>query len=271
MTDLERYFEANREMWDKFAKAHFASKAYKTEEFLQGQTTLNSIELDEVGDVKGKTLLHLQCHFGLDTLSWAREGAKVTGVDFSGVAIDLARKLAKDSGLDGRFIQANIYDLPKLLDEKFDIVFTSYGVHCWLNDLDRWAKIAAFFLKSGGTFYIVESHPLMWVFDWDSTDDFRLARSYFHNPEPHEFQVDGSYAGLKIDTQSDYEWAHGLGSVITAIVNAGLRIEFLHEFPISPIQQFSFLIQREDGYWVYNNSEVQLPLVYSIKATSIQE
>ncbi|NHJ12742.1 MAG: class I SAM-dependent methyltransferase [Candidatus Thorarchaeota archaeon] len=271
MADLERYFETNREMWDKFAKAHLTSKAYKTEEFLQGKTTLNSIELEEVGDVKGKTMLHLQCHFGLDTLSWAREGAIVTGVDFSGVAIDLARKLAEESSVDARFIQANIYDLPNLLDEKFDIVFTSYGVHCWLNDLNRWAEIAAFFLKSDGLFYIVENHPLMWVFDWDARDDFRLARSYFHSPEPYEFQVDASYAGPKIDAQSDYEWAHGLGSVITAIVNADLRIEFLHEFPISPTQQFPFLIQREDGYWVYKNSEIQLPLVYSIRAVKIKE
>jgi 2-polyprenyl-3-methyl-5-hydroxy-6-metoxy-1,4-benzoquinol methylase len=269
MTRLEKYFEANRKMWDEFAKLHIHSKTYGTKEFLEGQTTLKSIELEELGDVQDKTLLHLQCHFGLDTLSWAREGAEVTGVDFSGKAIDLARELADKTGLEARFIQSNVYDLSEVLDEKFDIVFTSYGVHCWLPDLTRWAKICAHFLKPGGTFYIAEFHPFMWVFDDEAKDEFRLKYSYFHNPEPEKFDVDGSYAGsdLKIEKCVDYEWAHGMGDVITAIIHAGLQIQFLHEFPKSCFQQFPFLEKEDDGYWYYNNPKIQLPLVYSIKAT----
>ncbi len=266
MSNLRKYFEANRKMWDKFAKDHYSSETYKTEAFLEGKTTLNSIELEELGDVKGKTLLHLQCHFGLDTLSWAREGAMVTGVDFSSDAINLARGLAEKTGIDADFVQSNVYDLPKALDSKFDIVFTSYGVHCWLNDLNRWAEIVAHFLNPSGTFYIAEFHPFMWMFDWDATDDFKFKRSYFHSDEPHEFEVDASYGGAQIEPQVDYEWAHGLGKVISAIVNAGLRIEFMHEFPKSPFQQFPFFKQRDDGYWYYENPDVQLPLVYSIRA-----
>lgn len=268
LTEHEKFFEANRDLWDKFAKINYESKTYKTKEFLRGETTLNSIELEELGDVKGKTLLHLQCHFGLDTLSWGREGAVVTGVDFSGEAIQLARKLADAAGLDARFIQSNIYDLPEVLDEKFDIVFTSYGVHCWLNDIRRWGEIVSHFVKPGGTFYIAEFHPLLWIFDWDAKDDFKMVRGYFHSPTPCKFDVDGSYADgeTKFESQTDYEWAHSMADVINAIIHSGLRMEFLHEFAKAPFQSFPFLKQADDGYWVYDNPEVQLPLVYSIKA-----
>ena len=268
MTRLEKYFEANRKMWDEFAKLHIDSETYGTKEFLKGKTTLKSIELDELGSVRDKTLLHLQCHFGLDTLSWAREGAKVTGVDFSGEAIRLARELTEKTGLEAKFIQSNIYDLPDVLKEKFDIVFTSYGVHCWLPDLTRWAEIATHFLKTGGTFYIAEFHPFMWVFDNEAPNDFILKYTYFHTPDPYEFDVDGSYAGpdAKIEPCVDYEWTHGMGDVINSIIQAGLQIQFLHEFPKSCFQQFPFLEKRQDGYWYYDNSEIQLPLVYSIKA-----
>lgn len=270
MEGHERFFKANQDLWDKFAKMNYESAMYKTKEFLKGETTLNSIELDEIGDVQGKTLLHLQCHFGLDTLSWAREGAIVTGVDFSGEAVQLARNLANEADLKATFIQCNIYNLPDILNEKFDIVFTSYGVHCWLNDLPRWGEIVAHFVKPGGTFYIAEFHPLLWIFDWDAEDDFKMVRGYFHNPLPIELQVDGSYAdGTKFAPQSDYEWAHSMADVINAIVKSGLRIEFMHEFDKTPFPQFSFLKQKDDGYWYYDNPDVQLPLVYSIKATKV--
>lgn len=268
MAEREKFFEANRDLWDKFAKINYASETYKVQEFLGGKTSLNSIELEELGDVRGKTLLHLQCHFGLDTLSWAREGAQVTGIDFSGEAIQLARNLGEITDIDATFIQSNIYDLPDVLDEKFDIVFTSYGVQCWLPDLTRWAEIAAHFVKPGGTFYIAEGHPVLWMFDNDAQDDFKLIRGYFHTPAPYEFQVDGSYAGgSKFEPQTDYEWAHSMGDVVTAIIKSGLKMEYLHEFTKSPFQEFPFWKRSDEGYWVYDNPEIQLPLVYSIKAT----
>jgi SAM-dependent methyltransferase len=272
LTDHEKFFEANRGLWDKFARINYESETYRVREFLDGASSLNSIELEEVGEVQGKTLLHLQCHFGLDTLSWAREGAIVTGVDFSGEAVQLARNLTNEVGLGARFIQSNIYDLPDALDEKFDIVFTSYGVHCWLNDLPRWGEIVAHFVKPGGIFYIAEFHPLLWIFDWDAKDDFKMVRSYFHSPTPCKFDVDGSYAdaGTKIETQADYEWAHSMADVVNAIIKSGLQMEFLHEFAKAPFQSFPFLKQADDGYWIYDNPEVQLPLVYSIKATKLE-
>ena len=228
---------------------------------------MDSIELGEVGDVRGRTLLHLQCHFGLDTLSWAREGAVVTGVDFSEESIRLARELTEKSRLEATFIQSNIYDLPDVLDEVFDIVFTSYGVLCWLNDLNRWAEVIARFLKPGGLFYIIDYHPLAWIFDSDAEDDFHLRYSYFHSNEPLSFEVDGSYTGDKIEPISDYEWAHGIGDIVTSIARAGLRIHFLHEFPMTTFQQFPFLKKHDDGYWYYEHSETQIPLMFSIRAT----
>jgi len=269
MKETDRFFEANQKLWDELSKLHIDSKTYKTKEFLEGKTTLHSIELEELGSVKGKTLLHLQCSFGLDTLSWAREGASVTGVDFSGEAIRLARMLSDQAGLKATFIQSNIYDLPKALDRKFDIVFTSYGVLCWLPDLPQWAQIVARFLKRGGFFYIAEFHPMMWVFDWDTPDGFRIARTYFHNPVPIESQAEASYAepNKRIGPFVEYEWAHGLGAVVTAIADAGLRIRFLHEFPRSTFQQLPCLKEAEDGSWYIDDPEIQLPLTYSLLAT----
>jgi len=271
MKDLDKYYEANKAMWDQFARINVESKTYKTEAFLRGETSLNTIELEEVGDVKGKTLLHLQTHFGLDALSWAREGAIVTGVDFSSDGIAISRDLAKKANIDARFIEANIYDLPEVLDEKFDIVYTSYGVLVWLHDLKRWAEIIAHFLKPGGTFYIAEFHPYIWMMDWDNTEEFQMVRSYFPQEAPYMFDVDGSYAEShkKIDPQVDYEWGHGLANIISAISETELRIQFFHEFNKSPFQQFSFLKKMDDGYWYYDNPEVQIPLIFSLKATKI--
>jgi SAM-dependent methyltransferase len=245
------------------------SPTYKTKEFLKGATALNSIELKELGDVRGKKLLHLQCHFGLDTLSWAREGADVTGVDFSAEGIAIARDLARKAKIDARFIQSNIYDSPEVLEEKFDVVFTSYGVLCWLHDLKRWAEIIAHFLKPGGLFYIAEMHPMLWLMDNEDTEDFKMIQSYFPLDGPYEYDVDGSYAesDKKIEPQVDYEWAHNLGEIVTSIVAAGLHIEFLHEFNKSPFQIFPFFRKKDDGYWYYEHPKVQLPLVFSIKAT----
>ncbi|MHA1138071.1 MAG: class I SAM-dependent methyltransferase [Candidatus Thorarchaeota archaeon] len=269
MKELDKYYEANRKMWDQFAKINVDSTTYKTQSFLEGTTSLNSIELEEVGDVKGKSLLHLQSHFGLDALSWVREGAKVTGVDFSGEGISIARNLAQKANIEAQFIQSNIFDLPDVLDEQFDIVYTSYGVLVWLHDLNRWAEIVTHFLKPGGTFYIAEMHPFLWLFDVEHEEDFKFHQSYFPLDGPYAYEVDGSYAesDKKIEPQLDYEWCHNMADIVSAIARAGLRIQFLHEFNKCPFQLFPFFKKKDDGYWYYDHPEIQLPLVFSIKAT----
>src|SRR5687767_2636968 len=161
--------ESNRELWDKWTAVHVESDFYHVDTFKSGDNRIRDYEIAEVGDVTGKSLLHLQCHFGLDTLSWARLGANVTGVDYSEAAVAAARSLARDVGIEARFVQSNVYELPGVLEGEFDIVYTSRGVLGWLPDLERWADTIVHFMRPGGLFYITEAHPFMYVFDDDES------------------------------------------------------------------------------------------------------
>jgi 2-polyprenyl-3-methyl-5-hydroxy-6-metoxy-1,4-benzoquinol methylase len=162
---VNEYIKYNENLWNHWTDLHAKSEWYDLEGFKAGRLSLGDIEREVLGDVAGKSLLHLQCHFGLDTLSWARLGARVTGVDFSEKAISLARALGSELEIPATFVRSNIYDLPDNLSGQFDIVFTSYGVLWWLPDIKEWAKVVAHFLRPGGTFLLVEFHPLASVFD----------------------------------------------------------------------------------------------------------
>jgi SAM-dependent methyltransferase len=216
--------------------------------------------------VAGKRLLHLQCHFGSDTLSWARLGAQVTGADFSEEAIALARRLAGELGIDAEFVCCNIYDLPEHVDGEFDVVFTSEGVLCWLPDLPRWAEIAAGVLGSGGVFYIRDFHPLLSVFDDEATEP-RIRHPYFPTQKPMRFEGDETYTDGKLEEAVvTYEWPHSLGDVVTALTDAGLRIEFLHEFPYCTFAALPFLSEGADGLWRYEAAPKAIPLMFSVRA-----
>lgn len=262
---MDDYLDTNRQLWDAWVKAHVDSDFYDVAAFKAGATSLQAVEREELTDVRGKTLLHLQCHFGMDTLSWAREGALVTGVDFSPDAIRLARALAEETGLAAAFIESDVYGLPEKLNAQFDIVFTSYGVLIWLPDLDHWAQVVAHFLKPGGTFYIVEFHPILEVFDEPEGD---LRRSYFPTPEPTLWHSDGSYGAPNAEISlASYQWAHPLGEVVTALVQAGLRIEYLHEFPYSLFDCFPYLEEHAPGRYGLKGRPNTIPLVFSLRAT----
>ncbi|HEY41166.1 MAG TPA: class I SAM-dependent methyltransferase [Dehalococcoidia bacterium] len=264
---MDEYLNKNLDMWNDWAPLHAESEFYDVEGFKNGRNTLDSIELEEVGDVTGKSLLHLQCHFGMDTLSWARLGARVTGIDFSDKAIDIACSLSKEMGIKADFICCNIYDLPENLTGTFDIVYTSAGVLGWLPDLKQWAEIIYHYLKPGGFFYILDSHPFSHVFD-DSKDvtELNVKHSYFHSPEPTKWEIDGSYAGARTDRQYiSYEWTHSMGDIINSLISSGLRIEFLHEFPVLFFKWFPFMKQDEEGWWRLEGNRI--PLTFSIKAT----
>ena len=266
---MDDYMKTNLDLWNEWTPIHEKSESYNVEGFKSGKSTLHSTELEELGEVSGKSLLHLQCHFGMDTLSWARLGAKVTGVDFSDKAIKLAKTLSKELGIKANFICSNIYDLPKVLNGKFDIVFTSYGILCWLPDIKGWARVIEHFLKPGGTFYIIESHPYCNVFENESyTSDLKFHHSYFYSPQPTRYEPDGSYADrtAKVINPS-YEWTHSLGDIINALVSAGLRIEFVHEFPYANYDVFPFLEQGEDKKWRLKGNKEIIPLMFSLKAT----
>ena len=262
--------DLNRVRWDELVPIHARSDMYGVDTLKAGGIALDQIELDELGDVSGKSLLHLQCHFGLDTLSWARLGAMATGVDYSEPAVELARSLAEETGLEARFIHSNVYDLPDVLDETFDIVFTSYGVLCWLPDINAWAEIVARYLKPGGTFYIVEDHPFTWVFEANAgKTGIELTYSYFSGDKPHVFDEPGTYADEDADVKNTvtHEWNHPIGDIVTALIDAGLQIHFLHEHEVIPWKRFPFVEEAGDGIYRLPDDFPKLPLLFSIKAT----
>ncbi len=271
---LEEWLRANMAVWDELTGVHAASAFYDVEGFKAGRQTLTTIELDELGpDVgEGTTLLHLQCHFGLDSLSWARRGAIVTGVDFSPEAVALARRLADEVGLSrrARFVQTDIYDLPAVLQGPFDVVFSSWGVLMWLDDLERWADVVARFVRPGGVFYLAEYHPLAFlVDDGPHADELRLTYPYFQGREPLRFDEPGSYADPSAVTRHTvtYEWQHGFAEVVTPLLRRGLRLDFLHEFPVARGLRLPFLEQDEDGWQRVKGRGDDLPLSYSLKMT----
>ena len=264
------YLEKNRDLWNTWTKVHVTSDFYDVEGFKQGESRLRPWIVQEVGDVRGKSLLHLQCHFGLDTLSWARLGAEVTGVDFSDEAITRARALADELGINATFVHSNVLELIGRLDERFDVVFTSFGVLGWLPDLTRWADVVAYHLKPGAFFYIAEFHPILHVFDEEATE-LRARYPYFSRAEPLAFPTRGSYAyrDTTEETLMEYTWPHGLGEIVSALAAVGLRIEFLHEFNfVHEGGLWAFLKQRDDGTWgLPPGSDGEIPLLFSLRAT----
>jgi 2-polyprenyl-3-methyl-5-hydroxy-6-metoxy-1,4-benzoquinol methylase len=268
---LDDLTKANLAFWNELTDVHRQSAYYDLAGFKAGKQSLGPIELAELGpDVAGKTLLHLQCHFGMDTLSLARLGATVTGIDFSDKAIALARSLSDELSVPARFIESSVYDLPTVLAEQFDIVFTSWGVLIWLPDIRRWAEIVARYLKPGGTFYIAEIHPFLFAMDDDeSVRDPRVRYPYFERPEPMAFDTDGSYAdrSAHIEQSVSYEWRHSLSEIVSSLAATGLHIEYLHEFPYTqPGLDWAFLEEGEDGWARVRGHPDDFPLSFSIKA-----
>jgi SAM-dependent methyltransferase len=264
----DTFTQTNRELWNGWARLHLRSTFYDVSGFKAGKSSLMPIELAEMGDVAGKSLLHLQCHFGMDTLSWARLGARVTGVDLSDEAIRIARSLSDELRTPARFICSDLFDLPRSLDERFDVIFTSYGVLCWLSDLSRWAEVVAQYMSPGGVFYMVEFHPIYNMLD--DKDGTRLSYDYFQAPEPERFEEQGSYADRDTDFRhAGYAWAHGMGDIVTALVSAGLRIDYLHEFPYSVYNVTEWLEEREPGKFAVRGQTGSIPLLFSLHARHV--
>jgi SAM-dependent methyltransferase len=265
---MNEYLNANQRRWDQLVIEHENSAFYDLAGFKRGNDRLRSIELEELGDVQGKTLLHLQCHFGLDTLAWARRGAVVTGVDFSKNAINRARSLSEEINIPAQFIDADIYELPRALSGEFDIIFTSYGVLHGLPDLFEWARIIALFLKPGGVFYIVEDHPFFRVFRTKPEGEIKAERSYFYSKEPQRIEESGSYASTSDGkARAYYIWDHSISDVINSLIESGLAIEFLHEFPFAARAKFPSMEQGEDGWWrLPPRLHGTIPFLFSLKA-----
>ena len=256
--------DLNRSWWNERVPLHVAGDFYDVEGFKAGANTLRPFELEEVGDVSGRSLVHLQCHFGLDTLSWARLGAKVTGLDFSTPAVEAARSVAADTGLDAEFVGASVYDAPAALeDRRFDVVYTGLGALNWLPDIERWAQVIARLVASGGFLYLSEFHPVADVF---ADADLTVEYDYF---QTEVFIVDdpGTYADLEARTEQNRteEWQHTLGEVVSAVIEAGLAIELLHEHDYTLFPRWPFL-ERDGAYYRMPVDRPRLPLIYSLRA-----
>ncbi len=250
------YIAINKKAWDKRTQTHLDSTFYDVKNFIRGQCSLNPVELAEVGEVKGKSLLHLQCHFGQDSLSWARLGAQVTGVDLSSEAIASAKALADEIAVPAKFIAADIYQFGESSSATFDIVYTSYGVLCWLPDLSRWAETVAKSLKLGGQFHLVEFHPF---------NDLLDGYAYFPSQMP-DIEEEGTYTeNCSGEESTVVTWPHSCSEVISALINAGITIESFNEFAYSPYQCWPEAEYVEGkGYQVTHKGK-QVPLLYSIK------
>ena len=269
---MDEHRSVNRAHWDEATDVHIASEFYDVASFKAGQSRLHAIERAELGDVRGKTLLHLQCHFGMDTLSWARLGADVTGIDFSERAIAEARALSAELDIPARFLVSDLYELPSNLDGTFDIVFTSYGAIYWLPDIKRWGEIAASYVKPGGTFYIAEFHPVGFMFDTDFSGesrekDYVRRYPYFHEADPI-LDESSDYADPTAAMKNvlTFSWSHSMSDILNALISGGLQIEHFHEFNYSTVRQFPFLEQREDGNWHVPKGMHDMPMLFSIKA-----
>lgn len=263
MSNELNYIEINKALWDEKTSHHVGSAFYRTEEFINGLSTLNDIELNLLGDVKGKSVLHLQCHFGQDSLSLARMGAKVTGVDFSSEAISKARELNDKLGLDSAFICTDVYALPDVLDQQFDIVFTSYGTIGWLPDMQRWAGVVSRFLKPGGVFVFAEFHPVVWMFG----NDFKNIEYSYFNREPIIETLTGTYADREADIQmKEIGWNHDLSEVLQSLLTAGLTLTVFQEFDHSPYDCFQNTVEIGPRKFQIKGLEGKIPMMYTVKA-----
>ena len=262
------YIDINKKSWNNKVDFHVQSDFYDLDGFLKGNTSLNDIELALLGDIKGKTILHLQCHFGQDTISLARLGAAVTGIDLSDKAIEKARELSLKTDTAASFICCNIYDLPQHLDKQFDIVFTSYGTIGWLPDLDKWAHIVSQFLKPNGRFVFVEFHPVVWMFD----DDFKeIGYNYFNTGAIVE-TTSGTYADKDADITQEYVmWNHGIGEVLNSLLKNGLALDSFDEFNYSPYPCFKETVEFEKKKYRILHLGDKIPMVYALVATKKQK
>jgi len=262
MEEYEKYFETNQKLWDSKTPIHLSSDFYNMDGFVKGGSSLRKIELSELPDVNGKSILHTQCHFGQDTLSLERMGGNCTGIDFSPVAISTASKIRDEIGLKSRFIRCNMYEVDKHLNEDFDLVYTSYGVIAWLPNLHLWAEQISKRLKPGGLFYMAEFHPVLYMFDWGKNE---IAYDYFNQEKPHMETLKGTYAVPEAGIEmKEYFWQHSLSEVFQSLLNNDLEIIQFNEYDYSPYDCFDNLVKRKDQEYVFRHSDTNLPHVFTL-------
>jgi ubiquinone/menaquinone biosynthesis C-methylase UbiE len=263
---MQDFLQINKSWWNSRVASHVAGSFYNNDNFLNGESSLKPIELSLLGNIKNKTILHLQCHFGQDTLSLESMGAHATGIDFSDEAIKQAKKMNKQLGLDCVFICSDVYTLPAIHEYEYDIVFTSYGTISWLPDLDKWAQLITQFLKPGGKLVFVEFHPYIHM---HTNGLAELTYSYF-NEGPITEEIAGSYADIDSTIGGqDITFNHSLGEVMQALLKAGLTITHFNEYNYSPYNCFPNMKQLGTNKYVFNDVKISVPMVYSIVASKL--
>jgi SAM-dependent methyltransferase len=260
----------NQATWDERAAIHLrdANGFYAVERFRRGEDIMMAIESAEIGRVGGRRLLHLQCHIGLDTLCLARRGAIVTGLDFSAAAVAAAQGLAAEAGLQALFVKADVYAARQMLEGEFDIVYVSWGSLNWLPDIWRWGTLVAGLLAPGGFLYLLEQHPFISVM---KERDGRLEPFYaWRTPMEHPVltEMTGTYTGdeTQLVNCRMHEWEHPLSDVITALLAAGLRLEFLHEHEALPWRRLPMMVPTGDRMYRLPDGHAPMPVAYSLKA-----
>lgn len=261
----------NRDFWDELAEVHFTSDYYDVVGFLKGADSLRDIEIGLLEDMAGKSVLHLQCHIGLDSISIARRGAHVVAVDFSPKSIDIARQIAAMSGTHVDFIEGDVYRLADLVGARtFDIVFCSYGVLPWLEDLFLWAGVVAPCLKVGGRFVLVDDHPFARTMSGalGYGADYFMAPTfpYANSDTPIETRFTRTYAGVDVTLNNDHQliWPHSFEELINALLAAGLVIEDFREYFKTTYRMFSNMVLRGDNWWYLTECAEAIPLTFAI-------
>ncbi len=270
MSDISTFLHANRRNWDERVPIHRRDRSgfYAVERFLAGEKSLHAIENGELGAVAGKRIIHLQCHFGLDTLALAHQGAIVTGLDFSPAAIDEARRLAAAKGLSAQFVCADVYDAREAVAGYFDIAYVTWGTICWLPDLASWAQTVAALLEPGGFLYFADAHPNMLILE---ERDGRLVHEYaIDTPADHPLVFDEAQTynddPTPLTAARTYQWIHSLSRLVSALIGAGLTLEFLHEHPNLPWPLFPMFVRGADGMYRLPDSVPAFPLSVSLRA-----
>jgi len=262
--------ELNRVMWDAKTPAHLTSPLYDVDGFIAGRLSLTAHEIADLGDVAGKDLLHLQCHIGLDTLSWGRLGARVTGLDFSEAAVQAATALSHRIGIKARFVQSDVYDAPAALDfRSYDIVYTGVGALCWLPDMTRWANVVRMLLRPGGQLYLFEFHPVEWILEGGPSGEMLIRHDYFTPPDGYRDGGAVTYAtsAAPAGAAATVQWNHPLGEVVTALAQAGLRIDSLQELDREVLRRWDIMEPTADGLYRLPAGMPSLPLMYVLRAS----
>ena len=271
---VEYYGAVNKASWDERVPAHAASPDYQVAQFAADPGHLSRVvtfDLPRLGDIAGLRAVHLQCHIGTDTISLARLGACVTGVDFSAPALEQARELARKTGADATFVESDVYEAPAVLGKgQFDLVFTGIGAICWLPSISRWAQVVADLLKPGGRLFIREGHPMLFTIADPREDGLLVVEyPYFETAEPMVFEQGGTYVSTEMEFTHNvtHEWNHGLGEIVTALLEAGLTITALTEHDSVPWEALPGMMEETaDNEWRLADRPDRLPHSYTLQA-----